>query len=77
MDGGPTAVNPAFRFGVQQVDKLRAVDDLQGSSTNEATFIKTPIGLPSWNHITQMCMLFDLKGESSPLAMANADRADA
>ena len=37
--------NPACRFGVQQVDELRAVDDLRWSSTNEATLARTPINL--------------------------------
>ena len=34
--------NPAFRFGVQQGEKLRAVDGLKKSSTNDAAFIVTP-----------------------------------
>ena len=49
-------VNPAYRFGVQQADKLRAIDDLKRSSTNEATSVLTPINLPSWGHIAEMCI---------------------
>ena len=39
----PVQANPAFRFGVQQGAKLRAVDNLKRSVTNDATFISTPI----------------------------------
>ena len=45
---GLTVANPAFRFGVRQVGKLRAVDDLKRSSTKEATSVKTPTYFPSW-----------------------------
>ena len=70
-------VNRASHSGAQQVDKLRAVDDLKKNPTSEATFMKTPINLPPWPRIAQMCALFDLKGESRLLAVAKADRADA
>lgn len=43
VKGELVVVNPAFRFGAQQVDKPRAADDLSGSSANEATFAKTPL----------------------------------
>ena len=75
--GGELIVaNPAFRHGAQQVDRLGAVGDLRGSSSNEATLVRTPISLPPGDHIAQKCMLFDRKGESRPLALAEADRAD-
>ena len=45
VGGKPIAADPDFRSGAQQVDKLRAVHDPKGSSTNEATFAKTPINL--------------------------------
>ena len=77
VGGGTTAVNPAFRCGVQQADKLRAVYELKRSSTNDTTFIKAPSNLPSWGHIAQMCMLFDLKGKSRPLATTKSDHTDA
>ena len=38
----PVVANPAFRFGVLQEEKPRAVDGLKKSSTNGATFIATP-----------------------------------
>ena len=47
MNGELVVANPAFRFGAQHVDKLRAVDDLERGSTNETTFAKTPINIPS------------------------------
>ena len=77
VNGEPVQANPAFRFGVQQGEKLRAVDDLKRSATNEATFVATPINLPSWDHIAQMCSLYYLKGDRRPLAIAKADHADA
>ena len=70
-------MNPAFRFGAQQGAQLRAVDDLKRSASNDATFVSTPINLPSWGHIAQMCALFHLKGDRRPLAMAKAGHADA
>ena len=77
VKGEPVLANPAVRFGAQQGSKLRAVDDLERSATNDATFASTPINLPSWDHIAQMCALFYLKGNRLPLAMAKADHADA
>ena len=43
--------NIAFRFGVQQSDKLRGCDDLRDSLTNTACVVRTPITLPGWDHI--------------------------
>ena len=77
VGGKPVRANPAFRFGAQQGKKLRAVDDLKRSATNDATFVATPINLPSRDHVAQMCALYYLKGDRRPLAMAKADRADA
>ena len=77
VNGESAIASPAFRFGVQQGSKLRAVDDLKRSATNDATFVSTPINLPSWDHIAQMCVLHYLKGDRRPLAMAKADHADA
>ena len=47
IGGEDVTVNPAYRFGAQQAEKLRAVDDLKRSSANEATSVLTPINLPS------------------------------
>ena len=77
MDGELSVVNPAFRSGAQQLDRLRTVDDLERGATNAATLIETPINLPSWDRLAQICLPLDQRGESRPLAMAKADNADA
>ena len=46
VSGELYVVNPAFRFGAQQVGKLRAVDDLKGSSAHEAAITKMPTNSP-------------------------------
>ena len=76
LKGTTTAANPAYRFGVQQVDKLRAVNDLKKSLTRGATAIKTPINPPSWGQFVQMRTLFFSEGEARPLSLAKADHAD-
>ena len=48
-------LNIAFRFGVEQADKLRACDDLCHSRTNLACKVLTPIKLVSWDHLAEMC----------------------
>ena len=48
-------LNIAFRFGVDQADKLRACDDLRHSMTNLACVVETPIKLASWDHLAEMC----------------------
>ena len=48
-------LNIAFRFGVEQSDKLRACDDLRYSLTNLACVVETPIKLASWDHVAEMC----------------------
>ena len=46
VGGGLNVVNPALRFGAQRVGKLRAVDDLKGSSAHEAAITKMPTNSP-------------------------------
>ena len=58
IGGENVTVNPAYRFGVQQAEKLRAVGDLKRSSTDEATSVLTPINLPSWGLLVNMCIFF-------------------
>ena len=48
--------NIAFRFGVAQGDKLRACDDLRHNCVNLHCTVWTPIKLPTWDHISQMCL---------------------
>ena len=77
IDGSPTILNFSFRFGVQQGEKLRAVDDLRQSRTNDATFINTPINLPTWDHFTALTTLLRALHPTAPLAMGKADHEDA
>ena len=74
---GPQLANPAFRFGVQQGTKLRAVDDLKRSQTNRAAAVRTPVNLPTWDHFSAVIRSFHEKGMSENLAMAKADHRDA
>ena len=54
--------NAAFRFGVNQSDKIRACDDLKHSRTNEACRVATPIELVTWEHVAELCrMVVDKK----------------
>ena len=48
-----TPCNVAFRFGVQQEDKLRGCDDLKDSLTNTACRVASPITLCGWDHIAE------------------------
>ena len=50
-------LNVAFRFGVEQSDKLRAFDDIRHSRTNLACVVETPIKLVSWDHLTELTHL--------------------
>ena len=47
-------LNIAFRFGVEQSDKLRACDDLRHSRTNLACVAETPIRLESRDHLSEL-----------------------
>ena len=49
-------VNNAFRFPVTQVGKIRACDDLKYGLANPCCATRTPIKLPTWGHIGQMCL---------------------
>ena len=48
------SANIAFRFGVEQQEKLRACDDLRHNMVNLCTSVLTPITLPTWDHISQL-----------------------
>ena len=49
------AANIAFRFGADQAAKLRAGDDIRQNAANLYCTVWTPIKLPKWGHISQMC----------------------
>ena len=51
------AGNIAFRFGVRQLGKLRACDNVKHNTTNLYFRTVTPIKLPTWGHIAQICLI--------------------
>lgn len=53
--------NIAFRFGVEQADKLRAFDDLKHSLTNLACSVVTPAKLVSWGQLAQLSHILSEK----------------
>ena len=63
--------NIAFRFGVEQSDKLRGCDDFRDSLTNTACHIGTPITLPGWDHIVAAAKI--LAGAQRPWAFGKID----
>lgn len=63
-------------LGVRQGEKLRAAYGLK-TATNQASAVNTPISLPSWGNIAQICELYGQDGAHRPLATAKADHADA
>ena len=76
LGGKLLEVNPAYRVGVRQGAKLRAVDGLRRSAADQAAATHTPTNLPPWDHIAHICELFGREGGQRPLAMAEADHAD-
>ena len=65
----------AFRFGVDQQDKIRSCDDLKYSTTNEYCTVWTPIKLPTWDHLAQISL--DLKDTNEPWIFFKQDHASA
>ena len=61
----------AFRFGVDQLDKIRSCDDIKYSTTNEYCAVWTPIKLPTWDHIGQMAS--DVKETNRPWSFLKVD----
>ena len=47
-------IDISFRFGVGQMDKLRACDDLKYGATDLYCSVWTPSKLPTWGHISQL-----------------------
>ena len=67
--------NIAFRFGVEQADKLRACDDLNHILTNAACRVRPPIKLVSWGHASQLCRTFACDGGEWDLFKADHEAA--
>ena len=51
--------NAAFRFAAIQMGKIRARDDFKYGCVNFACAVRTPIKLPTWDHVGQMCLDVD------------------
>ena len=49
-----TKFNFAFRFGAEQMNKLRECDDIRHNLVNLRTSVITPITIPTWDHIAQL-----------------------
>ena len=50
--------NIAFRFAVAQMDKIRACDDFKYGCINVCCANRTPIKVPTWDHVGQLCLSF-------------------
>ena len=50
-------INISFRFAVDQMNKLRACDDLKYGTTNLFCSVWAPVKLPTWDHIAQLAAL--------------------
>ena len=79
-DGRPTTwrsqrFNIAFRFGVEQAEKLRACDDLRHILTNLACHVATPIQLVSRGHISHLSQLLNNGADSWELFKADHEAA--
>ena len=61
----------AFRFGVDQLDKVRPCDDLKYSTTNQYCTVWTPIKLPTWDHIGQIAI--DIQETNRPWSFIKTD----
>ena len=65
----------AFRFGVEQSDKLRACDDLCHARTNLACVVETPIKLVSWDHLAELSNLANTSDRDWALFKADHEAA--
>ena len=66
VNGERKVVYPAYRLGVKQACRRRAVCDLEGSSTYVAAAIYAQINLPSLDHPPKLRGLSRFRGESAP-----------
>ena len=71
--GGPFDI--AFRYEVQQVENLRACDDLKQAATNLYFATWTPVKLPTWGRIAQMCSSVGPEPLTWPFFKAGPSRA--
>ena len=78
-DGRPVGfsgpANNAFLFPAIQVGKIRACGDLKYGLVNPRCADRTPIKLPTWGHIGQMCL--DCADADRELPFSKSDHAAA
>ena len=65
----------AFRFGVEQMGKLRSCDDLEYSTADLYFTVWTPIKLPTWGHIAQIAL--NARPTNEPLVFFKTDHESA
>ena len=75
VDDPKTPINAVFRFPVVQPDKTRACDDLKYGLINTRTSDFTPITLPTWDHVSQLCS--DISDSNTDWCFFKADHASA
>ena len=63
--------NVAFRFAVVRPDKIRACGDLKYGLVSRCCAADTPIMLPTWDHIGQLCLR--IRHTDRPWAFFKAD----
>ena len=71
----PNGFAIAFRFGVEQADKLRACDDPKHSLTNSACRVHTPVKLVSWGHVSHLRRIYAVDGMDWALFKADREAA--
>ena len=68
-------INAVFRFPAAQPGETRSCDDFKYGRINECTLDYTPIALPTWGHLPQLCS--DISDSSTDWSFFKADRASA
>ena len=68
-------LNVAFIFAVRQSEKVRACDDLRHSNTKLGAVAASPITLPTWGIVAQLCLLIADKPRDWGLAVNDRESA--
>ena len=68
-------VDVAFRFGVDQAEKLRACDDSNHNRVNLHCTVWTPIKLPTWVHVSKICLNIRTSGKKWAFYKAGREAA--
>ena len=67
--------NIAFRFAVIQPENVRAIDDCKHARINEFCKIRTPISLPSWDHVAECTRMISSANREWGCAVADQHAA--